>query len=85
MKNEVNWKTIKTKALAALVYNHLKKDGIDAILVGGSCVTIYSKNKYVSQDLDYACHSDTIEIKNSLAKLGLSTGENILSIQTENF
>jgi hypothetical protein len=70
MKKDVNWKTIKTKALAALIYNHLKNDGIDAILVGGSCVTIYSKNKYVSQDLDYACHSDNVEIKNSLAKLG---------------
>jgi hypothetical protein len=70
MKKEINWKTIKTKALAGLIYQHLKNDGIDAVLVGGSCVTIYSNNKYVSQDLDYATHSDTIEIKKSLAKLG---------------
>jgi hypothetical protein len=70
VKKDINWKTITTKDLAALVYQHLKNDGIDAILVGGSCVTIYSKNKYVSQDLDYATHSDNLEIKNSLAKLG---------------
>ncbi|HVW99944.1 MAG TPA: hypothetical protein VHA52_05875 [Candidatus Babeliaceae bacterium] len=70
MKKEIDWKTITTKELAALIYQHLKNDEIDAVLVGGSCVTIYSKNKYVSQDLDYASHSDTTEIKNSLAKLG---------------
>lgn len=70
VKKDINWKTITTKDLAALIYQHLKNDGIDAILVGGSCVTIYSKNKYVSQDLDYATHSDNIEIKKSLAKLG---------------
>ena len=51
VKKDINWKTITTKDLAALIYQHLKNDGIDAILVGGSCVTIYSKNKYVSQDL----------------------------------
>ncbi len=70
MKTAINWKTINTKELAAMIYQQLKKDGIDAILVGGSCVTIYSSNKYISQDLDYASHADTIEIKNSLAKLG---------------
>lgn len=69
MKPMINWKTIKTKELAALVYQQLKKDGVEAILVGGSCVTIYSNNKYVSQDLDYASYADNVEIKNSLAKL----------------
>ena len=49
---KIDWKKISTKDLAALVYQHLKKDGIDVVLVGGSCVTIYSKDKYVSQDLD---------------------------------
>jgi hypothetical protein len=70
MTKAINWKTIKTKDLAALVYQQLKKDKIDAVLVGGSCVTIYSNNKYVSQDLDYASYADTIDIKNSLVKLG---------------
>lgn len=70
MKTTIDWKAIKTKELAALIYQQLKKDGIDAVLVGGSCVTIYSNNKYISQDLDYASHADNIELKNSLAKLG---------------
>jgi hypothetical protein len=70
MKRDINWKNVTTKELAALIYQHLKNDNIDVVLVGGSCVTIYSKNKYVSQDLDYASHADNVEIKNSLAKLG---------------
>ncbi len=31
MKKDINWKTITTKDLAALVYQHLKSDGIDAV------------------------------------------------------
>jgi hypothetical protein len=39
--------------LAAFISSHLKRNGIDAILSGGSCVSIYSENKYVSLDLDF--------------------------------
>ena len=38
--------------LSAYVQSHLKKAGIDVVLSGGSVVTIYSKSKYVSKDLD---------------------------------
>ena len=38
--------------LSAYVQSHLKKAGIDVVLSGGSVVTIYSNNKYVSKDLD---------------------------------
>ena len=38
--------------LSAYVQTHLKKNGIDVVLSGGSAVTIYSGNKYVSKDLD---------------------------------
>ena len=38
--------------LSAYVQTHLKKQGIDVVLSGGSAVTIYSNNKYVSKDLD---------------------------------
>jgi hypothetical protein len=39
--------------LAAFVATHLRSNGIDVILSGGSCVTIYSHDKYVSTDLDF--------------------------------
>ena len=38
--------------LAAFVQTHLRRRGIDVVLSGGACVSIYSSNKYVSLDLD---------------------------------
>jgi hypothetical protein len=38
--------------LAAFVQTHLRQRGIDVVLSGGACVSIYSSNKYVSMDLD---------------------------------
>lgn len=67
---KVNWKTIETKELAGLICQHLKDDGIEAILVGGSCVTVYSNNRYISHDLDYVSHEDFHKIAVSLKKLG---------------
>ncbi|MFI5333791.1 MAG: hypothetical protein ACHQT8_01330 [Chlamydiales bacterium] len=70
MKKVLNWKKISTEELAALIYQQLKENGIDAVLVGGSCVTIYSNNNYISHDLDYVSSADNEDIRNSLAKLG---------------
>lgn len=39
--------------LAAFICTHLKKHDIEVVLSGGSCVSIYSNNKYVSSDLDF--------------------------------
>lgn len=38
--------------LAAYIQEHLRNKGIDVILSGGACVSIYSQDKYVSMDLD---------------------------------
>ena len=39
--------------LAALICSHLKEKGLEVILTGGSCVSIYTDNKYESWDLDF--------------------------------
>ena len=39
--------------LAAFVCTYLKENGIDVVLSGGACVSIYTKNKYQSYDLDF--------------------------------
>jgi len=39
--------------LAAYISTHLRRLGIDVVLSGGSCVSIYSAGKYVSKDLDF--------------------------------
>jgi len=38
--------------LSAYVQSYLHEQGIEVVLSGGSAVAIYSKNKYVSKDLD---------------------------------
>jgi hypothetical protein len=40
--------------LAAFVQEALRKEGIDVVLTGGAAVALYSSNKYVSMDIDFA-------------------------------
>lgn len=58
--------------LAALIYSYLKEHGIEAVLSGGACVTIYSQNKYISHDLDFIESGSTPrrKLKELLGKLG---------------
>lgn len=37
----------------AFVADHLRSRGIEVVLTGGSCVTIHSRNRYLSFDLDF--------------------------------
>jgi hypothetical protein len=67
---KVDWKHIDIKALAAIVSEKLGENGIDSILVGGACVSIYTKNKYISSDLDFVSASSVKEIAPVLSKLG---------------
>lgn len=39
--------------VAAYVAEHLRQDGISVVLTGGSCVSIYTDNRYLSFDLDF--------------------------------
>jgi hypothetical protein len=50
-------KKISLRELAGLVNSYLKKQDVDAVLTGGACVTIYSKNKYQSLDLDFVTNA----------------------------
>lgn len=45
-------KEMTTADLAAFIESHLTNKGIEVVLSGGACVSIYSSNKYVSMDLD---------------------------------
>jgi len=58
------------KELACLIYETLKDSGINAVLVGGACVSIYSHNRYQSSDLDFATYEELKPIERALAKLG---------------
>ena len=48
--------------LAAIVSETLERQGIVATLSGGAAVSIYTENRYVSEDLDFV----TIALVNEL-------------------
>lgn len=68
MKN-IDFKDISLKELAAIVSQKLRDAGIDTVLVGGGCVSIYSKNRYQSYDLDYVTHEDMKKVSKVLQEI----------------
>lgn len=58
--------------LAALVCAACLEAGIDAVLSGGACVSIYTKNEYVSYDLDFVLRSAVPRkvLRSAMEKLG---------------
>lgn len=65
----IDWGNISLKELAGYVSEELRKRGIDVILVGGACVTIYSENRYQSYDLDYVTYEDMKKVKKALLEI----------------
>lgn len=68
----INWSTITLEELAGFVSEELRKHGIDTILVGGACVTIYSKNRFQSYDLDYITYEDMNKVRKVLKEMGFT-------------
>ena len=66
----INWSSISLKDLAGFLSEELKKRGIDTVLVGGACVTIYSENRYQSYDLDFVTYEDMKKVRQALEGLG---------------
>lgn len=50
---KINLKTCTEEELWKYVGDHLSKNGIDAVLVGGAVVSIYTNGAYESGDLDF--------------------------------
>jgi hypothetical protein len=64
-------KGISLKNLAIYISDYLRKSGIDTVLSGGACVTIYTDNKYLSYDLDFVLqvYIDRKKIKTVMEKI----------------
>lgn len=58
--------------LAAIVVAKLHEHSIDAVLVGGSVVSIYTDNKYESSDLDFISAADHHRITRAMAELNFT-------------
>lgn len=67
-------KGLSLKDFAIVISDYLLKNGIEVILTGGACVTIYTDNKYMSYDLDFVLISSNKqkEVKKLLLGLGFS-------------
>ena len=68
-------KTIRNMSrleLAGLISAEFQKNGIAIVLSGGSCVSIYSEEKYVSMDLDFVnvAFAKRDRIRNVMESLG---------------
>jgi hypothetical protein len=50
-------KSLPLPELAALICDACLKNAIDIVLSGGACVSIYTKNRYASYDLDFVLRS----------------------------
>lgn len=57
---------------AQFVSEELAKRNVQAILVGGACVSIYSNNRYQSYDLNYVTFEDMKKVRKALLDIGFS-------------
>jgi hypothetical protein len=67
-------KEMSVGELAAFISTHLKENGLEVVLSGGSCVAIYSHNQYVSADLDFIERgfSKRKKLKEALEEIGFT-------------
>ena len=67
---KVNWENAGIKKMAAIISGHLQKNGVEAVLVGGACVSIYKDSKYTSYDIDLITTSSIKTMIPILEQLG---------------
>lgn len=69
----LDWENISIKELAAMVSDYLQKNDIKVILTGGSCVSLYSFNKYMSKDIDLITEAPLRKIAPIIKELGFES------------
>jgi hypothetical protein len=67
-------KGLSLKDFAILISDYLRRNGIETLLSGGACVAIYTKNKYMSYDLDLvlAASDDYRNAKKAMEAIGFA-------------
>ena len=68
----MDFKEVSIRDLAVFLCDFLTKKGIDTVLSGGACVSIYTENMHLSYDLDFVLldYSQKRRIKEILDELG---------------
>jgi hypothetical protein len=67
---KINFKNMSLLDTASFVCGFLLKNGVDVVLVGGACVSVYTHNKYLSDDFDLVCSHTLSEVETILSKIG---------------
>ncbi|GAB5412144.1 MAG: hypothetical protein ChlgKO_12580 [Chlamydiales bacterium] len=70
--SKIDLSNISLKDFAGYISTESSRQKINAVLVGGACVTIYSKERYLSYDLDFATHEDIVSLEKALKCLGFT-------------
>ena len=67
----MEFKNISISDLALYICDHLARHGVDTVLSGGACVSIYTNNEFLSYDLDFVLLNSFQKkrIKKILAKI----------------
>jgi len=78
---KIDFKALSLEDLAGLVSKKLKEHGIDGVLVGGACVSIYTHNQYQSYDLDYVTHQSMKNVATALSELNFQRKGNAFTHQ----
>ena len=60
--------------LAAIISQALQRAGVTAVLSGGAAVSIYTENRYQSNDLDFVTSERIADLIEALAPLGFLRG-----------
>lgn len=77
-------KSTPLEAVAALVCEALQQHKIEAILVGGAVVSIYTLNEYQSYDLDFILPGLEKDVDKAMQSLGFTKGKSRHWIHAEN-
>ncbi len=64
---------LNRKQFAAAVVKQLEKHEISCVLVGGSCVSIYTNERHHSKDLDFISPYSHEAIRKALAEIGFES------------
>jgi hypothetical protein len=65
-------KGISLTNLAVFLSAHCRQSGIEVVLSGGACVSIYTRNKYLSYDLDFVLlnYTSRKEVRTAMEAIG---------------
>jgi len=74
MPRSPRFKDLSLKDFAIFISDFLRREGIETLLSGGACVAIYTKNKYMSYDLDFvlAAGDDNRRARKCLEAIGFA-------------